>query len=425
MVGPPLDFNVSGVEFVAGGLAAAGEFFWLPAPRLRQLVWAGGSVAVLWLVLPNAASLAALAVFLLSGYAAARRLRARPSTALMGSYLAALVTAFLLLKRYAALAWVLPAPLWNSPALRLLQITGLSYILFRQIHVLVDAAQGQIERLSLWDYLNYQLNGFTLLAGPIQRYQDFEAQWRVLEPVLPDLQALLDNCLRLLWGVLKLALIAPFFYQGWDELQGTLLHAHVYTWKYLAEFPGVFYFYPIYIYCNFSGYCDIVIAGAKLFGMKLPENFNRPWLARDVIEFWTRWHITLGYWIRDYLFMPLYKPMVERWPEGAPSFVWVAYFWAFAVAGAWHGTTMNFLLYGAWQGLGISLNKLYENRIIARWGRAGLQRYLRSPSIRAAAVFLNLQFQCVSLLIFSQRDVWKAWSLLKGAALAVAALGRR
>ena len=105
----------------------------------------------------------------------------------------------------------------------------------------------------------------------------------------------------------------------------------------------VFYFYPIYLYFNFAGYCDIVIAASRFFGMKLPENFNRPYLARNVIEFWTRWHITLGTWIRDYLFMPMYKPVVERWPKRAPSLAWIFYFLAFVVAGAWHGGTANFL----------------------------------------------------------------------------------
>lgn len=419
MIAPPIDFNVSGVEFMTAGLATAAPFFWLPAVRLRQLAWAAGTALVLWIVLPNAASWAALGSFLVSGYAVARALERRPSGVLMAGYLTALVAAFLALKQYAVIGWIFPFAVRDVSLLGLARITGLSYILFRQIHFLVDSAQGQVERPFLWDYLNYQLNFFTLLAGPIQRFQDFQAQWAALQPTLADPHELLDNAARLLWGVLKLALIAPFFFEGWDELQGTLLHAHTFGLKYLVEFPVVFYFYPIYLYCNFSGYCDIVVAMGRFFGMRFPENFDRPWLARNVIEFWTRWHITLGTWIRDYLFMTLYKPMVERWPRRAPSFVWIAYFFAFAVAGVWHGTTMNFFLYGVWQGIGISVTKLWENRIVARRGRQGLQEYLRSRSIRWAAVFANFQFQCVSLLIFSQRDPLRAWRLLRGVALAL------
>ena len=252
------------------------------------MFWACGNLFVLWLVLPNLASLAALVIFLGSGYVMARVLQKWPSGWLLSSYLVLLVAAFLVLKQYAVLDWVLPHALMQSP-MRILgipirdgvlqhvvRITGLSYMLFRQIHVLVDAAQGQIEHISLWSYVNYQVNLFTILAGPIQRYQDFDEQWQTLQPVLADPHELLQNCLRLLLGVLKIALIAPLFYKGWDELQVAVVNHRVAGWKFLVEFPVVFYFYPIYLYCNFAGYCDIVIAASRFFGMKLPENFNRP-----------------------------------------------------------------------------------------------------------------------------------------------------
>ncbi len=410
-----IDFNVSEVEFIVAVLLAAAIFFWLPAVRLRQLLWACGNLFVLWLVLPNTQSLAVLAVFLGSGYLMARVLRIWPSGWLLASYIALLVVAFLVLKQYAVLDWVLPRILIrDSVLLHLVRITGLSYMLFRQIHVLVDAAQGQVARISFWSYVNYQLNLFAILAGPIQRYQDFDEQWQTLQPVLANPDDLLRNCLRLLVGVVKIALIAPLFYKGWDELQVSLVNARVTGWKFLVEFPVVFYAYPVYLYCNFAGYCDIVIAANRFFGMKLPENFNRPWLARNVLDFWTRWHITLGLWIRDYLFMPMYKPMVERWPKRAQSLAWIFYFLAFVVAGAWHGGTANFLIYGAMQGLGASVAKIYENAIIAARGRNGLKTYLKSSKVRFAAILLNFHFQCLTLLFFSQVDCRDAWWMLRG-----------
>jgi D-alanyl-lipoteichoic acid acyltransferase DltB (MBOAT superfamily) len=426
-----IDFNVSGVEFVAAVLLAAAVFFWLPAVRLRQSLWACGNFFVLWLVLPNAVSLAALAIFLLSGYVVVRVLRRWSSGWLLSGYLAILVAAFLVLKQYAILDWLMPralmqssmeilgVPIRDGALQHLVRIMGLSYMLFRQIHVLVDAAQGQIERISLWSYVNYQINLFTILAGPIQRYQDFDEQWQTLQPALADPHELLRNCLRILLGVLKIALIAPLFYQGWDELQGAVVNQRVEGWKFIVEFLAVFYFYPIYLYCNFAGYCDIVIAASRFFGMKLPENFNRPYLARNVLEFWTRWHITLGTWIRDYLFMPMYKPVVERWPKRASSLAWIFYFPAFVVAGAWHGGTANFLLYGALQGLGASAAKIYENAIIAARGRQGLKEYMKSPRTRLAAIVVHLHFQCFTLLFFSQVNCGDTWQALRGLLAAI------
>jgi alginate O-acetyltransferase complex protein AlgI len=445
-----IDFNVAGVEFIVPMLLAAAVFFWLPAVRLRQLLWGCGNLFVLWLVLPNAtsigtstvallrgslglhdflahqASAVALAVFLLSGYVVARALMRWPSGWLLSTYLVLLVAAFVVLKQYAFVDWALEAasrqpisqslasPIRDFATSPLVRVLGLSYMLFRQIHVLVDAAQGQIERLSLWSYFNYQVNLFTILAGPIQRFQDFEEQWRALQPSLADPPELLRNCLRLLWGVLKIALIAPLFYKAWDEFQPALVNHRIAGGKYVVEFLLVFYFYPVYIYFNFAGYCDIVIAASRFFGMNLPENFNRPWIARNVIEFWTRWHITLGTWIRDYLFLPMYKPVVQRWPKRAPTLAWIFYFLAFVVAGAWHGTTLNYLFYGIWQGIGCSGTKLYENWLLRRRGRQGLREYLQSTRIRVAAIVLNLHFQCVSLLIFSQRDVQDTWCIVRG-----------
>ena len=78
--------------------------------------------------------------------------------------------------------------------------------------------------------------------------------------------------------------------------------------------------------------------------MKLPENFDQPYLSRNVIDYWTRFHRTLGFWIRDYLFLPLYKGVAERWPERADSLAFLCYFVAFFVAGIWHGPTANFVV---------------------------------------------------------------------------------
>ena len=207
------DFNVAGIEFIAAMLTAAAVFFHLPATALRQGVSAAANFLVLWLVLPNPASWIALAIFLGSGYAVAQALRARPSQWLLASYMVVLVAAFIVLRQYPVFGWLsYVGPIVNLPFARqvgnlphIVHILGLSYMLFRQIHVLVDAAQGQIDRLSLWSFVNYQVSLFTILAGPIQRFQDFDEQWRTLDPVLANPYELLMNCLRLLLGVAKIA----------------------------------------------------------------------------------------------------------------------------------------------------------------------------------------------------------------------------
>jgi D-alanyl-lipoteichoic acid acyltransferase DltB (MBOAT superfamily) len=284
-------------------------------------------------------------------------------------------------------------------------IVGLSYMLFRQIQFLVDAFQGQIERTSLWAYANYQLNLFTLLSGPIQRYQDFHDRWETLSPALMDGHAVRRAHFRLLMGIVKMTVVATIFMSLYQRSADALVHAgsgasELGRTAAIGHFLGVLYFYPVYLYLNFSAYCDIVIAGALFFGMKLPENFDQPYLARNVIDFWTRFHRTLGFWIRDYVFLPLYKGVAERWPQRADSLAFLCYFVAFFVAGVWHGPTANFVVFGLLQAVGVSAAKLWERHAIKRHGRAGLKEYLQSSRIRAVAIMGTLHFQFVSILFF-------------------------
>ena len=161
----------------------------------------------LYLQMPNVKSAIALALFLLSGYLVALLLRKWPRRSLLAVYLVGLVAVFLVLRKYELVASYLP----QSLAMHTLNIVGLSYMLFRQIHFLVDLIEGQIERVSLFSYANYQLSLFTLLSGPIQRYQDFHIQWHQLTPIADDGYAITKAYLRLLLGVIKMTVIATAF----------------------------------------------------------------------------------------------------------------------------------------------------------------------------------------------------------------------
>jgi alginate O-acetyltransferase complex protein AlgI len=407
--------SVPSLQFLIALLFLSATFVYLPGTHSRQIVLAACNAGFLWLLVPNAGSWAALLVFLLSGYGVARLLQRWPSRALLFSYLICLIAAFLIIKKYEFATFYLPA----SISAHALSIVGLSYMLFRQIQVLVDALQGQVEQLTLWSYANYQLDLFALLSGPIQRYQDFQSQWTTLSPVLKTNHAIQAAYFRLLIGIIKMAVVATAFFSLYQASSDTLLQpgadvSHLSRGTALRGFLGVLYFYPLYLYLNFSGYCDIVIAGASLVGIGLPENFDRPYLARNVIDYWTRWHRTLGFWIRDYLFLPLYKGVAQEWPERAESLAFLCYFAAFFVIGLWHGPTANFVIYGLLQAVGVSAAKLWERHIIKRRGRAGLKQYLQSPRVRAMAIAATLNFECFSLLFFPV-DVHTALRILEAA----------
>jgi D-alanyl-lipoteichoic acid acyltransferase DltB (MBOAT superfamily) len=362
----------------------------------RRLFLMVCSLLFLYLFLPNATAALTLLAFVGSGYLAGRVIAAHPSRTLLVAYLTVLVGAFVYLKRYAFLQ-LMPGASWLEHTL---DIVGLSFIFFRQIHYVVDAKQGEVRDFSLWAYLCYQLNPFTLLAGPIQRYQQFQKDWEVLLPRHTDAAELRLAFLRILVGVVKVSLLGEVCLRLAQSPPGSLGT----TGGALASF----YLYPAYVYFNFAGYCDIVIAGASLAGLKVPENFNRPYPARNMIDFWTRWHMSLTFWIRDYVFTPIYMGIARRWPAKAPGLAFLCYFLALFLAGVWHGATWNFVVFGVLNGIGVSAAKVWENFLVARYGRPGLRRYLASVPLQRLAQVANFHFVCLTI-VFLRPESTQVW----------------
>jgi D-alanyl-lipoteichoic acid acyltransferase DltB (MBOAT superfamily) len=389
--------NVCSLEFLVPLLLASAVFFSIPTARLKQAFLALCNLGLLYTLVPETKDWLALGLFLASGYVVARLQTVHPQRWILATYLTLLVAVFAIVKKYEFLSVVLPPSVVHHT----IAIVGLSYMLFRQIHVAVDASQGQIDNLSLWTFVNYQANLFGLLAGPIQRYQDFAADWNTLEPLSRDAYEILRAYRRIFIGVIKITVIAAvclnYFETYADELAGP---AGAYFAAAYPKLVLLFYLYPAYIYFNFSGYCDIVIAGAWLFGIRMPENFHFPFLSRNLIDYWTRFHATLGLWIRDYVFTPMYKAVAVSWPSQAASLAFLCYFVAFLLAGVWHGSTWNFVIYGLLNGLGVASAKLWESWLVKRYGRQGFKRYLQSRGIRALAVAGTFHYVCFTLIFF-------------------------
>src|SRR5579864_3011309 len=199
--------SISGLQFLIALLFLSTIFVYLRGRHSRQIVLAGCNAGFLWLLIPNAESWVTLGVWLFSGYIVGRLLERRPNQAVRVAYIVVLVAAFLVIKKYDLVTLYLP----KSIAANTVYIVGVSYMLFRQVHFLVDASQGQVGQVSLWSYANYQLNFFTLLSGPIQRFQEFQPQWEELSPALANRGEVQSAHFRILFGVVKMAVIAPFF----------------------------------------------------------------------------------------------------------------------------------------------------------------------------------------------------------------------
>lgn len=399
--------DVCSIPWLLGLVLASAVFFFLPEVRPRQVALALCSLGFLATQVPNVSGWIALVVFLAAGYLAVRIIRRFPSRVVLFWYLLVLVGAFVYIKQYAFLQFLLPAAVLHHTVM----VVGFSYMLFRQIHLVVDGMQGQIEGFSLWNYLNYQLNLFGLIAGPIQRYQEFNECWTQLTPILTDWQAILKAYLRIFIGVIKIMALAPpclaAYKTAFDNF-ASIASAGAGARQFLL----LLYLFLAYLYFNFSGYCDMVIGGGSLLGLRMPENFNYPFLSRNLSDLWTRWHRTLGFWIRDYMFTPLFKTSVERWPRLANPLSMASYLIAFSLAGIWHGSSGNFLIFGLLNGVGVCAAKLWELFLLKRSGRKGLKAYLQSDWIRMAATICTIHYFGLTLIFFSS-DLKQALSIFR------------
>ncbi|HED65209.1 MAG TPA: hypothetical protein ENJ09_06590, partial [Planctomycetes bacterium] len=204
--------SVTGLELLLLVLFISTFFYSIRSVRGRRFTLTILSLVFLHSLIRGWTTWGILIAFLLSGYGAALVLRRWPRRSLLWMYIIALGAVFMVLKRYVFLEAILPES-WFEHSVSIL---GLSYMLFRQIHFVVDTMEEQIERPSLWAYLYYQLNVFTLISGPIQRFEDFDRQWDRLEPPFRCREEVLGSYLRILIGLFQVAVLGTFFYGRYE-----------------------------------------------------------------------------------------------------------------------------------------------------------------------------------------------------------------
>ncbi len=155
----------------------------------------------------------------------------------------------------------------------------------------------------------------------------------------------------------------------------------------------------VWLYLDFSAYSDIAVGIGTLLGVVTPENFDRPLLSRNMIQFWERWHISLSMFVRRQVFIPLQMALMRRTDAAFPlACAIVATAVAFLVTGLWHGLTIGFLLWGLLQGAGVIVTRLYSQILQKRLGAKGVRAYLANPWIQAAAIVITFEYQAAVLI---------------------------
>ncbi|NLK15044.1 MAG: MBOAT family protein [Bacteroidales bacterium] len=226
---------------------------------------------------------------------------------------------------------------------------GISFYTFETITYVVDVYRGVHKPLdNFWDYQLYIILFPKLIAGPIVRYHDMADQ--IKDRSHNDT---IDNRLtgfyRFIIGLAKKVLIANQMGQQAD-LIFSMDYACLDTY---TSWIGILA-YTFQIYFDFSGYSDMAIGIAKMIGFKFPENFNNPYISRSITEFWRRWHITLGAWMRNYLYIPLGGNRVSTKRR-----LYFNLWFVFLASGLWHGASWSFIFWGAYHGLFLVLERSF------------------------------------------------------------------
>lgn len=271
---------------------------------------------------------------------------------------------------------------------------GISYMAFRLSHLVLEVRNGVVPPPTLSEYLSFALFVPTLAIGPISPYSVFRQS--LLKPNR-SVTPVGGSLLRILVGTTKYLFLASLLEQL--SYTGLLFDGHQHPWIDLPVAAVAFY---LYLYLNFSGYCDMAIGTAGLLGIRVIENFDHPFQARNPQDFWTRWHISLSLYMRDMVFSPLTKALVRKFgPSSTPHVVPVSTFIVFLLIGAWHGLTWNFIIFGGLQGLGVVACHYYTVYLKKRLGKQGYTAYMKDWRFRWAGIAGTFVFTAAVLFFFS------------------------
>ncbi len=275
----------------------------------------------------------------------------------------------------------------SIPLLNLPLPIGISFYTFQTMSYTIDVYRGEAKvQKSLLDFGVFVTMFPQLIAGPIVKYTDVQEHLRQRKV---DICEISSGMKRFCVGLGKKVLIANNIGVLWSEISAM----NAGELSALTAWLGVFA-YAFQIYFDFSGYSDMAIGLGRMMGFHFPENFNYPYISASVTEFWRRWHMTLGSWFREYVYIPLGGNR-----KGLPRQM-INIFIVWMLTGIWHGAGWNFLFWGLWFAVFLSLEKLFLGRVLGKLPRI-------------VGVLYNSLLVLVSWVMFALEKPTQIWDYLK------------
>ena len=239
--------------------------------------------------------------------------------------------------------------------LHLLAFIGISYMSFKTIQIMLEISDGLIkEKISVKDYLQFLLFFPTVSSGPIDRSRRFLKEINEVMPRKDYIELAGDGIYRIVLGLLYKIVLSTYVYQMLFALSNT--GTVVYSIKYM-------YLYTLYLFFDFAGYSLMAVGSSNILGIQTPMNFNKPFLSIDIKDFWTRWHITLSTWLRDFVFSRVLMQVIrKKWFKNRLHNAAYAYMVNMLVMGFWHGISVSYIAYGFYHGVLMSGFEIYQKK---------------------------------------------------------------
>lgn len=237
--------------------------------------------------------------------------------------------------------------------MRWFQFIGISYLTFRVVQIIIEIYDGVIESVSVTEFTGFLIFFPTFSCGPIDRSRRFESDFTKTYKRSEYLELFGRGLEKMIWGLLYKFVLAELGYKLMMLVtEPTLLNEIAYA-----------YTYGIYMFFDFAGYSLMAVGTGYMLGIKVPDNFNKPFLSKDMKDFWARWHITLSEWFRDFIFTRFVMASMKkkRFPTRLTT-ASVGFIINMLVMGVWHGLGTCYILYGLYHGVLLALTEIYQKK---------------------------------------------------------------
>jgi len=273
--------------------------------------------------------------------------------------------------------------------LKAIGFIGISYVTFRVVQIIIETYDGIIKKMSILDIIYFLFFFPSLSSGPIDRSRSFEKQ---VNSKIEGADYLLQY---LLPGILKIARGAVYKFLIADALN-TYWLSKISTVPIFSNSIQYMYAYTLYLFFDFAGYSLMAIGTGYILGVKMPENFNAPFLSRNMKEFWDRWHISLSVWFRDFIYTRFVMGFLKKKVfKSRFTASYIAYMITMGTMGIWHGLKMYYIIYGLYMGLALIATDYFQRK------NPYYKKYKKKTWWKICAIVINFNVVCFGMLIFS------------------------